>query len=102
MNVRRVPVPGFEGLYEIDQYGRVFSMGRDTVGGSRGGSCRKVYKPKQLTVTVKRLGSDGQVRLTDARGVGRNYTLSRLMRRAGLERRKRQRRAQLSSDRKRP
>lgn len=42
-------VPGFEGLYRVAADGRVKSLGRETIGGSRGGPCNKRYSAKELT-----------------------------------------------------
>lgn len=42
-------VPGFEGLYKVSPDGQVKSMGRQTIGGSRGGPCMKTYQPRILT-----------------------------------------------------
>lgn len=42
-------VAGFEGLYKVAADGRVMSLGRETVGGSRGGPCTKRYPAKIIS-----------------------------------------------------
>lgn len=42
-------IAGFEGLYQVSSDGRVKSLGRETIGGSRGGPCNKRYPAKELT-----------------------------------------------------
>ena len=43
-----VPLKGYEGLYEISDLGRVYSLGRTIRGKRRGTECDITYKPKLI------------------------------------------------------
>jgi len=43
-----VPIKGYEGLYEVSDLGRVYSLGRTIRGVRRGTECDITYKPKIL------------------------------------------------------
>lgn len=61
------PVVGFEKLYEVSACGVVKSLGRTTIGGSRGGPCNKTYKPRLLALLND--GADRKRKRRDRRRV---------------------------------
>ena len=78
------PVVGFEGLYEVSDLGRMRSLGRTVICGSRWGSDRRMtFGPKimKLTVACRSASPKGYLAVTLTRqpGTGRQHLVHHLV-----------------------